>query len=165
MGKLHVIAGDLAHTTWHLTPGGMLEAEVVDGFRTVTHRVNVAAEIAALDRLDESAAKSFVGAAGWAVAGGALFGPAGALAGALLGGNSTRVAVGGTLADGRRFLATTDPDTLLALQAARLAPARPTPALAPTPRTRPARLAVIALALVAATVVAVVVAVLATTHR
>jgi hypothetical protein len=64
--------------------------------------------------------KRVAGTLGWGAVGGLLLGPAGLLAGLLLGGRSTEVGFIGQFADGRGFLATANNDTFLKLRAAAL---------------------------------------------
>jgi len=66
----------------------------------------------------EDSAKSLLGAAGWGLAGAALLGPVGLLAGLLLGGKKKSVCFAAYLKDGRKFLAVTDSKTYQKIQAA-----------------------------------------------
>lgn len=63
-------------------------------------------EIATVEMASEEAVKRVGGTIGWGLAGAAVFGPAGLLAGLIAGGRSKDVTFVCQLKDGRRFLAT-----------------------------------------------------------
>lgn len=63
-------------------------------------------QIAEATVADEESVKRIGGTVGWGVAGAALLGPVGLLAGLLLGGKSKDVTFVGVLKDGRKFMAT-----------------------------------------------------------
>ncbi|MDF1622507.1 MAG: hypothetical protein P1V33_03435 [Pseudohongiella nitratireducens] len=65
----------------------------------------------------EENVKKVAGTVGWGAAGAVLLGPAGLLAGLLLGGRKKEVTFIGLIQDGRKFLATTDSKTYTKLQA------------------------------------------------
>jgi hypothetical protein len=65
----------------------------------------------------EEAVKRTGGTIGWGVAGAALLGPVGLLAGLLLGGKGTDVTFIAQFKDGRKMLATTDAKSFTKLQA------------------------------------------------
>lgn len=71
------------------------------------------AEVASEDNV-----KRIGGTVGWGVAGAALLGPVGLLAGLILGGKGKDVTFVATLKDGRKMLATTDSKTFTKIQAA-----------------------------------------------
>lgn len=73
--------------------------------------------IAELAIATEENVKRLGGTVGWGVAGAALLGPVGLLAGLLLGGKSKDVTFIMKLKDGRKILATTDQKTFTKLQA------------------------------------------------
>ncbi len=75
-------------------------------------------EIELLEVATEASVRRLGGALGWGAAGAALFGPAGLVAGALLGGRDTEVTFVARTRDGRRMLATTDLETWKRLAAA-----------------------------------------------
>lgn len=63
-------------------------------------------EIAEIEQASEETVTRVGGAVGWGAAGAVLFGPAGLIAGALLGGKGKEVTFVCKLKDGRKFLAT-----------------------------------------------------------
>lgn len=66
----------------------------------------------------EEAVKKVAGAVGWGLAGAALLGPVGLLAGALLGGKGKEVTFVAQFKDGKKILASTDSDTYKKILAA-----------------------------------------------
>lgn len=80
--------------------------------------VKLNGNIERVETITEENKKKFLGAAGWGLVGGALFGPVGLLAGALAGGNKKEVAFAVYLKDGRKFLAKADPGTYQKIVAA-----------------------------------------------
>lgn len=64
-------------------------------------------EIATLERATEEAIINTGGAIGWGLAGSLMFGPAGLVAGLMLGGKGQEITFICTFKDGRKFLATT----------------------------------------------------------
>lgn len=77
-------------------------------------------QVDAIEIASEESVKRLGGTLGWGIAGAALFGPVGLLAGALLGGNQKRVAFVCTFKDGRNLMASTDQKTWMSIQAALL---------------------------------------------
>lgn len=77
-----------------------------------------AADLDAVEPASEESVKKLGGTVGWGVVGATVFGPAGLLAGLLLGGKKTEVTFVARLKDGRKFLASTDSKTFSALRAA-----------------------------------------------
>lgn len=72
-----------------------------------------------IEVIDQHTSPSVMAAAGWGVAGAALLGPAGLVAGALLGGRKEKMVFSCTLKDGRKFLAVTNKKTWTKIQAIR----------------------------------------------
>ncbi|PHR57933.1 MAG: hypothetical protein COA43_11190 [Robiginitomaculum sp.] len=67
--------------------------------------INIAREqVKTLDVATEDSVVKIGGAAGWGIAGGLLLGPAGLLAGAILGGRGKKTAFVMVLEDGRKFI-------------------------------------------------------------
>ncbi len=75
-------------------------------------------DIASVEVATEKKVKRLAGTAGWGLAGGALLGPVGLLAGLLLGGKKTEVTFVCVFNDGRKILATTDQKTFKKFQLA-----------------------------------------------
>ena len=74
-------------------------------------------KIASVELASEESVQRLGGAAGWGIAGAALLGPVGLLAGLLSGGRSTDVTFVCQLKDGRKFMATAPKKVFLELQA------------------------------------------------
>lgn len=77
-------------------------------------------ELEEVEIATEQSVKRLSGTVGWGLAGGVLLGPAGLLAGLLLGGRDKEVTFVARLHDGRKFLGTTDNGTYIKLKAATL---------------------------------------------
>lgn len=75
-------------------------------------------ELEEVEIATEQSVKRLGGTIGWGLTGGALLGPAGLLAGLLLGGRDKKVTFVAQLHDGRKFLGTTDNETYIKLKAA-----------------------------------------------
>lgn len=73
-------------------------------------------ELETVEIASEDNVKKIGGTLGWGIAGAALFGPAGLLAGLLLGGRKKQVTFVVKFKDGRKLLATTDAKTYAMLQ-------------------------------------------------
>ncbi len=71
-----------------------------------------------VDLATEDSVKRIGGTLGWGAVGGLALGPAGLLAGLLLGGRAKEVTFAAKLKDGRKFLGTTDSKTFTKLKAA-----------------------------------------------
>lgn len=129
MAAIKVVEGDVAKQDWHIEPqpSRSIATPVRSGLWFKTERVDLADDVERLEAVDEANQVALLGAAGWGAAGALLFGPLGALGGALLGGRGKRVAFACFLKDGRKFLATTDGDTWLRLQAMRTFAPPPAP--------------------------------------
>lgn len=87
-----------------------------DGFFGTTHTVT-GSDIDEVMPASEENVKKIGGTVGWGVAGAALLGPVGLLAGLLLGGKGKEVTFIMKLKDGRKILATTDSKTYTKLTA------------------------------------------------
>ena len=70
-----------------------------------------ASEIDEIDKASEESIKKIGGTIGWGATGAVLLGPAGLLAGLLLGGRKKEVTFAAKFKDGRKILATTDQKT------------------------------------------------------
>lgn len=115
MGKIRVLAGDIAAQTLKVTKVLLadedgeehrLGVEVeIDGEKyTVTFRELLKSATVQT----EQSVRTLVGTAGWAVAGAILAGPVGAILGGVFGHKKDQVCFVGTLHDDRTFLAVTD---------------------------------------------------------
>lgn len=115
MGKVKVHAGDFHKIDAHV------------GINNITLRTDDhpwMGEVFHLSQLEdveiatEESVKKIGGTVGWGLAGGALFGPVGLLAGLLLGGRKNEVTFVARFEDGRKLLGTTDSKTFKKLSAA-----------------------------------------------
>jgi hypothetical protein len=90
--------------------------------RTPAHRFAgeavPAGRLVALEVASEESVKRLGGTVGWGLAGAALFGPVGLLAGLLAGGRKREVTFVAQFCDGRKLIATADGPTFTAIQAA-----------------------------------------------
>jgi hypothetical protein len=114
IGEIKVHAGDFREGKHHLflpgrpgKPGKLLMKKPKKFFR---ERISTA-EIEELDNASEESVKRLGGTAGWGAAGAMVLGPAGLLAGLLLGGKGKDVTFVCRFKDGRKFMATTDAKT------------------------------------------------------
>ena len=110
--KVHAFVVDKFHM--QLPAKGMLSA--IFG-KPKIERIPVS-EIEELETASEENVKRIGGTVGWGVAGAALLGPVGLLAGLLLGGKGKEVVIVCKLKDGRKFLAVVDSGTYQKIQAA-----------------------------------------------
>ncbi|MBX9498769.1 hypothetical protein J8Z86_22315 [Yersinia enterocolitica] len=85
-------------------------------YQPIGNRVK-AVDIAKIEVASEDSVKKIGGSIGWGVVGGALLGPAGLIAGAIIGGNGKDVTFIVELVDGRKFMATTKSKEFKQLQA------------------------------------------------
>lgn len=74
-------------------------------------------QLASVEMATEDSVKRLGGTVGWGIAGAALLGPVGLLAGLLAGGRGKDVTFIATFKDGRKMLATTDSKTFTKIQA------------------------------------------------
>jgi hypothetical protein len=125
MAKVTVHAGDFKPGQGSFT--SLLkdrETGIVGAFtlRTEAHafigETILVAQLASVEIASEEAVKRVGGTVGWGLAGAALLGPVGLLAGLLAGGRGKDVTFVARFKDGRRLLATTDSKTFTMLQAA-----------------------------------------------
>lgn len=115
MSKIKVHAGDFLEGDSSFTWGSLF-------LRTKenksTGELIKLTELESVDIATEENVKKIGGTVGWGVAGAALLGPVGLLAGALLGGKKKEVTFVAKFKDGRKLFASTDSKTFTKLQAA-----------------------------------------------
>ena len=115
MAKIKVHAGDFLEGEGQFSLGSLV-------LKTKEHSwVGESIPINSLESIDiatEENVKKLGGTVGWGAAGALLLGPAGLLAGLLLGGKKKEVTFIAKFHDGRKLLATTDSKTFTKLQAA-----------------------------------------------
>jgi hypothetical protein len=114
MSRIKILAGDFLKGVGHYNFGEFslpTEAHPFIGDHIKT------ADIELLEIATEETVKKFGGTAGWGLAGAALFGPVGLLAGILSGGNKKQVTFVARFRDGRRLMATTDSKTYAKIMA------------------------------------------------
>ena len=75
-------------------------------------------EFSSAEVATEESVKRIAGTVGWGLAGAAVFGPLGLLAGLISGGKKTEITFFGTLKSGQKMLATTDSKVFTMIQAA-----------------------------------------------
>lgn len=116
MAKIKVHAGDFKDSPSNQTAFG--------SFVLVTEKHKIMGESIPFKQLEsveiatEESVKKLSGTVGWGLAGAALLGPAGLLAGLLLGGKKKEVTFIAVFKDGRKMMATTDSKTFTQIQAA-----------------------------------------------
>jgi hypothetical protein len=97
--QVKVLGGDIQAGEWEYNMGALWSA---------FDQVNLMGEIKSIQLQTEESVKRLPETAAWGLAGGLVFGPLGALAGVVLGGNRKNVCALCELKDGRKFLATMD---------------------------------------------------------
>ena len=106
---IKIVAGDFS-TVWPMSSflNGQFRLLPNDGMNPETFGIG---ELKTLEIVSETTVKKLGRSLGWAAAGGALFGPAGAIVGSVAGGNKNEVTFLAEFRDGRAFVAVTDPVT------------------------------------------------------
>lgn len=115
MAKLKVHAGDFKKGGASAGGGAFTLWSDESNWRPQTIRF---AELQELEVASEDSVKRLGGTLGWGVAGAALLGPVGLLAGLLAGGRGKKVTFVARFTGGQRLLATTDAKTFTKMQAA-----------------------------------------------
>ena len=115
MGAITVHAGDYAKGGRHALNFGTLF--MYEEGRSTPISIHLSS-LETVEIASEASVKRLGGTVGWGVAGAVLLGPAGMLAGLLLGGRAKEVTFVARFRDGSKFLGTTDPKTFTKLQAA-----------------------------------------------
>lgn len=116
MGRINVEAGDFKkgkHSQFLSTFGANIFQLATNdmgwtGYKTVDYK---ASDVQEVELASEDSVKRLGGTVGWGVAGAALLGPVGLLAGLLAGGRGRNVTFVCLFKDGKKFLGTTDSKT------------------------------------------------------
>lgn len=137
MAKLKVHAGDFESNPGNSCSGGFLYIYPRGGW---VRECLGPRDIETIEKASEESVKRLGGTAGWGLAGGALFGPVGLLAGLVAGGRGQDVTFVAQFKDGRRLIASVRSSEYAKLAAAYLAsrdvPRRPIPEVVDGPWTR-----------------------------
>lgn len=116
MGKIKIEAGDFPKGSATVSLGTIvLPWQRGDGW---TGKSVPVGDIEAIDVATEESVKKIGGTVGWGAVGGVLLGPAGLLAGLLLGGKKTEVTFVARFKGDKKMLGTTDSKTYKSLMAA-----------------------------------------------
>lgn len=116
MAAIKVLTGDIEAGRWDVTFEAMKRHTAGSSiWKGETYDFR---DFSKIETVTEEKRKTLVGTAGWAAAGAIALGPIGAIGGMLLGGNKTEVCFVAELANGKRFMATTDMKTYQKLLAA-----------------------------------------------
>lgn len=126
MATFQIVAGDFGEGRTGQVLVGNLYRESAQGFNMPTDQGFrsehiLKGQIAILEVATEENLKRMSGAIGWGLVGGVAFGPLGALAGVLKGGNKKQITFVCQFKDGRRFLGQCDSKTYADVQAASFA--------------------------------------------
>ncbi len=115
MATIKVLAGDFLKGDSHFNFNQF-------SLRTTAHsfvgETIAAKELEMIEIANEESVKKVGGTVGWGLAGAALLGPVGLLAGVLLGGRKKEVTFVAKFKDGRKLMATTDSGTYTKIQSA-----------------------------------------------
>jgi len=115
MAKIKVHAGDFLAGDGRFQSGALT-------LRTTRHNILgetiLTSQLNSVDVASEESVKKIGGTLGWGVLGAVALGPAGLLAGLILGGKNKDVTFIAKFKDGRKLLATTDSKSFTKLQAA-----------------------------------------------
>jgi hypothetical protein len=115
MSKIRVLAGDFLVGDGTYGFGSLNLKTEAHSFIGETLPIS---DIDSIDSATEENIKKLGGTVGWGAAGALLLGPAGLLAGLLLGGKKKEITFIAKFSDGRKLMASTDPKTFTKLQAA-----------------------------------------------
>jgi hypothetical protein len=118
MARIKIRAGDFITISPSHSYGGRnfhLATEAREWKLKNTETIPVT-ELEYVELASEENVKKLGGTIGWGAAGAALLGPAGLLAGLLLGGKKKEVTFIAKFRDGRKFIGTTDPKTWADIQ-------------------------------------------------
>ena len=114
MAKFEVHAGDFSKGSASLSGDTfkILKKNSIWGTENISTK-----ELALIELATEESVKKIGGTVGWGLAGAAILGPVGLLAGLLLGGKGKEITFIAKFKDGRKLIATTDSKTYTKLQA------------------------------------------------
>ncbi|MBT3024132.1 MAG: hypothetical protein KUF77_11640 [Candidatus Thiodiazotropha sp. (ex Lucina aurantia)] len=122
MATIKVLAGDFRKADSIYSFGSLylmpIDKEPTSIWKGYPTEIIETKQIEILEIASEENVKKIGGTVGWGAAGAIVLGPAGLLAGLLLGGNKKEVTFVAKLKDGRKLLATTDSNTYTKLQSA-----------------------------------------------
>lgn len=116
MAKVKILAGDYKGQAGFMWSSFTMPWMPGDGFSL--GKTYSTSDIEAVEVASEDSVKRLGGTVGWGVAGAALLGPVGLLAGMLLGGRGKEVTFVAKFKDGKKILATADSDTYKKILAA-----------------------------------------------
>lgn len=104
-----ILSGDFPESTQLQEVLGKFTLNKLVGWKI--EKIGLNDNIERIELMTEEKAKSFLGAAGLGLVGGLVFGPVGALAGILAGGNKKEICFACYFKDGTKFMAVADPKT------------------------------------------------------
>ena len=113
--KIKVLAGDFRKEKGYFMGDRLL---LVTDAHTIMGEQIMLTELESVEIMTEKSIKKLGNMAGWSMAGMALCGPVGLLAGILMSGKSKEITFAAKFKDGRKLLASTDIKTFAKLQAA-----------------------------------------------
>jgi hypothetical protein len=116
MSKIDIHAGDFPKGKGSVGFGVMI-APWKPGNGLTGESIVLKGQLVSVEVASEESVKKVGGTLGWGIAGAALLGPVGMLAGLLVGGRGQNVTFVAMFKDGRKMLATTDSKTYTKLQA------------------------------------------------
>lgn len=116
MGKMIVHAGDWGKCTGHFSYSNAFGTFTFTGGKISDGKTGH--DIASVDKATEETVKRVGGTLGWGIAGAALLGPVGLLAGLIGGGRGTDVTFVVRFKDDKKILATSDAKTFTQITAA-----------------------------------------------
>lgn len=115
MAKIKVHAGDFLKEDGNFSFGSL---QLKTKEHWIIGEIIHSSELKVVEAASEESVKRIGGTVGWGVAGAAILGPVGLLAGLLAGGRGKDVTFVAEFKDGRKLMGTTDSKTFTALKAA-----------------------------------------------
>jgi len=117
MGTVKILAGDLKACNWDVNADLFGKDFIIRcGIFGSGGSIDLKKEVQSVEIMTEDNKKKFLGSAAFGAIGGLAFGPIGAVAGLLAGGNKRDVTFACYLKDGRKFMATADSKTFTKIQ-------------------------------------------------